>query len=120
MKRSKARPVPHKKKDPAAELFSTAPVDIGEIREQITRVVLNRAVKMVETTVLEVEDGRSLPMKYLFEMVGLFPATATGGAEEQDSLARTLLQKLNIREEASPNRLELQTEVMKDFARGRK
>src|SRR5579864_7958062 len=84
-------------------------VDLGLVREQITNLVGNRAVKMVETTIEEVGKGHYLAMKCLFELIGLCPATAPEVAVEEDSLAQTLLRRLQLPEELHPG-----TEVTKD------
>ena len=84
-------------------------VDLGVVREQITNLVGNRAVEMVETTMEEVGKGHYLAMKCLFELIGLCPATAPAGALEEDSLAQTLLRRLQLPEELHPG-----TEVTKD------
>jgi hypothetical protein len=75
------------------------PVDLVALREQITRLVGNEALAMVRTTIGEVEKGHYLAMKYLFEMIGLSPATTPEEAPQQDSLARTLLRRLQLPEE---------------------
>jgi len=74
------------------------PVDLKVLREQITNLVGNRAVEMVEKTMGEADKGHYLAMKYLFEMIGLCPAinSGTGVEEEADSLAKILLERLNI------------------------
>jgi len=77
-------------------------VDLGAIREQITNLVGNGAVDMVETTMEEVGKGRYLAMKYLFEMIGLCPATTADEAPEEDSLAKTLLRRLQLPEAPNP------------------
>jgi hypothetical protein len=84
-------------------------VDLGVVREQITNLVGNRAVEMVETTMDEVNKGHYLAMKYLFEMVGLCPASASAATPEEDSLAKTLLRRLTFPEETSAG-----TEVTKE------
>ena len=86
-------------------------VDLGVVREQITNLVGNRAVEMVETTMDEVNKGHYLAMKYLFEMVGLCPATSRDEAPDEDSLAKTLLRRLGLPEETSAG-----TEVAKECA----
>jgi hypothetical protein len=48
-------------------------------------------------------------MKYLFEMIGLCPATTPEGPLPEDSLAKTLLRRLRLPEEADPG-----TEVTKE------
>jgi hypothetical protein len=79
------------------------------VREQITNLVGNRAVEMVETTMDEVDKGHDLAMKYLFEMIGLRPATTPEGPLPEDSLGKTLLRRLRLPEEADPG-----TEVTKE------
>jgi hypothetical protein len=77
-------------------------VDLSHIRERITNLVGNRAVRMVETTIKEVDKGHYLAMKYLFEMIGLCPATAPEEAAQEDSLAKALLRRLRLPEETDP------------------
>ena len=66
------------KKHSAVKKSSRDPVDLAEIRQQITNLVGNGALGMVETTIEEVGKGHYLGMKYLFELIGLYPATAGG------------------------------------------
>jgi len=82
---------------------SLQPVDLKVVLEQIRRLVANHAVGMVDTTIKEVNKGHYLAMKYLFEMVGLCPViNSDGGAEEEaDSLAKILLERLNILEKST-------------------
>jgi hypothetical protein len=89
-------------------------VDLRVVGEQITNLVGNRAIEMVEITMDEVDKGHYLAMKYLFEMIGLCPATAPeSAAPEEDSLAKTLLRRLNLSEELHPS-----TEVTQDGSMG--
>ena len=87
-------------------------VDLKAVLEQITNLVGSRAVGMVDRTIDEVNKGHYLAMKYLFEMVGLCPAINSGSEaeEEADSLAKILLERLNI--------LEKSTEVTGEGAAG--
>ena len=101
-KKSKvASPGAEKPLDLATE--SLAPVDLKVVLKQITNLVGNHAVEMVGTTIKEVEKGHYLAMKYLFEMVGLCPAINSDGEaeEEADSLAKILLERLNILEKST-------------------
>ncbi len=93
-------------------------VDLMAIREQITNLVGNEAVGMVETTIAEVEKGHYLALKYLFEMIGLYP---TAGADEtpgEDSLARTLLRRLGFPEDTFPVEAKPENLVTKDTEQG--
>ena len=96
------------KKRPSVPRKALKQVDLSVVREQITNLVGNRAVDMVETTMDEIDKGHYLAMKYLFEMIGLCPATTPEEAPEEDSLARTLLRRLRLPEETNPG-----TEVTK-------
>jgi len=101
------------KKRPSVPRKALKQVDLSVVREQITNLVGNRAVDMVETTMDEIDKGHYLAMKYLFEMVGLCPATTPEGAVQEDSLAKTLLRRLRLPEETSPG-----ADVTKDYTPG--
>jgi len=85
--------------------------DLASLREQITRRVAGRALKVVDCALDAAEGGQLVAMKYLFEGVGLFPAPPdnSGQAEGQDVLARTLLDHLGLL-----NRPRLETQGEKD------
>ena len=76
--------------------------DLAEIRRHIADLVGNGAVGMVETTIDQVGKGHYLGMKYLFEMIGLYPATSTDDAATEDSLAAILLRRLGLSDEPMP------------------
>jgi hypothetical protein len=82
---------------------SRKPADLAAIRQKITNLVANKAFEMVKDTVEDIEKkGALTPMKFLFEMIGLYPPLA--GEEEpvagDGSLAKTLFAKLGLPEEA--------------------
>ena len=79
---------------------SQKPVDLGSIREQIANLVGSQAVNLVETTIEKAGEGQYQAMKYLFEMIGLYPETSREEAREEDSLAKVLLRRLGLPEEA--------------------
>ena len=106
-KTSKGRKSP--KKASTLQNKALKQVDLAVVRGQITNLVGNRAVKMVTTTIDEVNKGHYLAMKYLFEMIGLYPATTPEGPLPEDWLAKTLLRRLRLPEEA-----EAGTEVTKE------
>ena len=58
-------------------------------------------MELVESAIAEADKGHFTAMKYLFEMIGLYPATGRGETPEEDSLAKTLLQRLGLPEEPS-------------------
>jgi hypothetical protein len=75
------------------------PMDMEGLRGHISNLVCAVAVDMVKATVERVKKGQYQAMKYLFEMVGLFPATAMPEVVQEDSLAGMLLSRLGIQDE---------------------
>jgi hypothetical protein len=78
------------------------PADLAEIRRQIADLVGNGALVMVETTIEEAGKGHYLGMKYLFEMIGLYPETSAADDQPMDSMAAILLRRLGLSEEPVP------------------
>jgi hypothetical protein len=87
-----------------------ATTDLAEVRRRITDLVRNNAIEMVQTTIDQVGNGHYQGMKYLFEMIGLYPTIVTDDAPAQDSLAATLLRRLGLPEAPLPEQ-----RVTKDF-----
>jgi hypothetical protein len=85
----------------SARKGSRKPVDLVEIRQQIANLVGNDAVGMVEVTMEEVEKGHYLGMKYLFEMIGLYPAAGEDGVVVPDTMGAILLRRLGLPEPAT-------------------
>jgi hypothetical protein len=85
-------------KSASAESGQQKPLDLAEVRRQITDLVGSRAVGMVEATMEEAGKGHYLGMKFLFEMIGLYPANSTDDAPAQESLAAILLRRLGLEE----------------------
>src|SRR5437879_1674162 len=74
---------------------SDAATDLSSLRRKITQLVAKNAVPMVQQAIDAVkEEGQYQAIKYLFEMIGLYPATAQDESQAQESLARTLLDHL--------------------------
>jgi|SRR5579863_10077828 len=99
------------KKPSSAQKKALKQVDLAVVGGQITNLVGNSAVEMVQITMGEVKKGHYLAMKYLFEMIGLCPATTPEGPLPEDSLAKTLLRRLRLPEETNPG-----TEVTQECA----
>jgi hypothetical protein len=99
------------KKASSAQRKALKQVDLAVVGGQITNLVGNSAVKMVQITMDEVKKGHYLAMKYLFEMIGLCPATTPEGPLPEDSLAKTLLRRLKLPEETDTG-----TEVTQECA----
>lgn len=84
--------------------------DFASLRQQIRDRVGQEAMNMVNSTINTVNDGQYAALKYLFEVVGLFPADALSESSPQDTLAPTLLRALGL-PDMSPS------EVTKDSGR---
>ena len=102
MKKAKPRTGSGRSKAPSAVKAAAKAIDLAEIRRQIGDLVGNGAVDMVERTMEEVGKGHYLGMKYLFEMIGLYPATSTDDGPLEDPLAVILLRRLGVPEAAMP------------------
>jgi hypothetical protein len=82
------------------DLRPLQPAELDAVRLQITNLVGNRALEAVDQTIEHIKRGNFQAMKYLFEMVGLFPATGPAeAAVPEGSLAKILLNYLGSPEE---------------------
>jgi hypothetical protein len=71
--------------------------DLSELRGKISELVARNALPMVQQAIDAVrEEGQYQAIKYLFEMVGLYPASAQDDSESQSSLAQVLLEQLGL------------------------
>src|SRR6202044_3538286 len=71
------------------------PVDFVEARKNIATQV-RMSVEIVALFIGLAKDGEVGPPKYLFEVCGLYPATAETSAKPESSLAYTLLKRLGL------------------------
>ena len=77
---------------------------LPELRQTITELVSRNAVAMVQCAIDGVmEEGQYQAIKYLFEMVGIYPATNGENDVTEDSLAKLLLRHLGMGESESPD-----------------
>ncbi len=76
---------------------SSKEVDLVQVRRDIAQIVGSEAKGMALAVVDEALKGQLAPVKYLFEVSGLYPSTpATEGKPEEDSLAHRLLKHLGL------------------------
>ncbi|HWF91795.1 MAG TPA: hypothetical protein VN684_05895 [Terriglobales bacterium] len=106
MKKSIGRAKGGNTKRAAAEKKPRKSKDVTELRRQIENLVTRKAVTMVETAIGEADKGHFAAMKYLFEMIGLYPGPSEAEPEGEDSLARTLLRRLGMPEDETPQAVE--------------
>ncbi len=89
-----------KKKSGTRAKKETSPADV---RKKVSKIVHAKAVKMAKAVIGETDekmrkDLQLATVKYLFEMAEIFPSQADQDAatEDEDCLAKTLLNRLNI------------------------
>jgi hypothetical protein len=93
------------------------PVDAGgeelsELRRKISALVAQNAVPMVQQAIDAVrEEGQYQAIKYLFEMIGLYPASVQEDSETQDSVAQILLEQLGLTPQTGKRVSHRRTEV---------
>lgn len=71
------------------------PVNMVTVRENIESLVWQAAEKIVKQLIAAAEKGQVAPTKYLFEAVGLYPATKEANGRE-DSVAYALFKRMGL------------------------
>jgi len=89
---------PRQKPKLVASNNSAQDADFVALRQQIRNRISQEAMGMIESTIDDVNNGQYAALKYLFEMVGLFPAEMQNSGQQQDALAPTLLRALGLPE----------------------
>jgi hypothetical protein len=86
------------KNRPAEKSAATEPVNLQELRERVRRLVANQAEKMTNAAAEEAAKGHVAQLKYLFEVIGLYPVAEAANAEpvDSDDLAKALLAKFEF------------------------
>ena len=76
-------------------------LDPAEVRKDMAQMVEWEAAVMMQAVIDEGKKGQLATVKYLFEMAEIYPASTDGShaSAEEDSLAKTLLHRLNLPEE---------------------
>jgi len=89
--------------------------DLQSVRNTVTKLIVDSSEQMVQRVVQSVSEAGSVAgsvsaLRYLWELVGLFPATveAPGG---EDALAKSLLRGLGLPEELPQSEAELEGDV---------
>ena len=73
-------------------------MDVAELRQKITKLVAENAIAMVQRAIDSVnEEGQYQAIKYLFEMVGIYPAVSSSDEQHEDTLAELLLRQLGVK-----------------------
>ena len=81
----------------AAQTNSETSGGLPALRKEITDLVARNAVAMVQCAIDgAMEEGQYQAIKYLFELVGIYPANASEADEPQDTLSKVLLRQLGV------------------------
>jgi hypothetical protein len=98
-----AKAVTRKKAKKASMKASTkkaasGPEKVAVTRDKVSHVIAEHAPKMTEAMAAEAEKGHLPAFKYLFELLGIYPAPAVEHPEAEDSndLARVLLNRFDF------------------------
>jgi hypothetical protein len=79
-----------------AESTTLKPQTFDQARGEITRLVRESSVGIVDKMISLAIDGEVAPAKYLFELIGLYPAVESTSSSGEGSLARTLLERMGL------------------------
>lgn len=73
-------------------------IDAAKVREEIADLVKEGAKGITEAVIDQAMHGELAPARYLFEVAGVYPLSTDSSLSsgEEDSLAKTLLDRLNI------------------------
>ncbi len=84
-----------KKSEPVAEKKELNP---AQVRHDISVMIEEQAQEITKAVIAEGRKGQLSPAKYLFEMAHIFPQPTDESqtSKDEDSLAETLLDRLNI------------------------
>ncbi len=76
---------------------ANGPENVAVTREKVSHVIAEHAPKMTEAMAAEAEKGHLATFKYLFELLGIYPAsTVEPEAEDSNDLARVLLNRFDF------------------------
>ena len=88
-----AKKVKRARKKTASKKTKSVPVNIQALRERVRTVVAEKLDDMTEAVADEAAKGHVTQLKYLFEVVGLYPAVegTSPAPEDSNDLAKKLL-----------------------------
>lgn len=97
-KKSKGKSAKTKKAKKSSGSKGKKELNPAEVRKEIAQMVDSEAAKMAEAVIGEGKKGQLATVKYLFEMAGVYPPLTDGSqaTTDEDCLAKTLLDRLNI------------------------
>ena len=75
--------------------------DASQVYERIAAIVRAAATEIAQALIDRARNGDPAAAKYLFDLASIFPSAGDtdAGEKEEDSLAKTLMHRLNLPEE---------------------
>jgi hypothetical protein len=97
-KKAKGKTAKTKKKGAPRKPRAKKQVNPAEVRNDIAKIVKSGAKKIAKAVMVQATSGQLATVKYLFEVAGVYPPLTDGSqaTTDEDCLARTLLNRLNI------------------------
>ena len=96
------------------------PKTLAEAREKLANLVRESSPAIATALIEAAKDGQVAPAKFLFEVVGLYPATDEAGEGlEKNSLAHLLLERLGLSSEPVTGEEEPVEATKAEAVRGR-
>ena len=83
------------------EINAPKAVSFDVLRPEIQAEVTSNAVDIVRAIIQQAKDGQYQAMKYLFELIGLYPANSDEETPREESLHGILLKSLEARKRAA-------------------
>jgi hypothetical protein len=101
MKKSKSI-IRKRREKPGGILVVKDAENTEEVKRQITEVITAASVQMTESVIRTVnERGSVLGLRFLWNMAGMLPKSATGEADQGALSMKTLIEKLGLHEKPS-------------------
>jgi len=76
------------------------PEELQDARNRVLNVIVDSSVDMTKRVVRSVnEKGNVSALRFLWEVSGMFPTSASDDVEEQESVAKSLIENLGLYEE---------------------
>jgi hypothetical protein len=97
--KGKGKSKPIQKEEVTSPEIESEPVDIAVVRQNATNLIGREAALMLKAVINECKKGQYQSLKYLFEVAGIFPATADAPQEHEPSFAEFLCKQLGLPEE---------------------
>jgi len=91
-----------KKSAPPPDPKAKSKEEIQRVQNRVANVILDNSAEMASRVVQSVtESGQITSLKFLWDVVGLFPAGKAADEESPDTLAKILLERMGLDDDES-------------------